>query len=158
VCREAPCVYTAHSLRTYASLRLPVYIRRLRDAYIRRGLRIYADSLRIYAESPSGKNMSSDCGDHTLSRRRRCDRTISKKWTFVHTENVLVTPSKFDHTVKSLFTPSKFLIIPSNFFHTIKISFTPLKFWFTPSKFGSHHQNFIHTQEWSCSHPGLPDF
>ena len=45
------------------------------------------DAVGDYA---SKKNMRND---HTT----RCDHTISKKWTFVHTENVLITPSTFDH-------------------------------------------------------------
>ncbi len=63
------------------------------------------DAVGDYA---SEKNMRND---HTT----RCDHTISKKWTFVHTENVLITPSTFDHNVKILLTPSNCLITPSTF-------------------------------------------
>ena len=44
------------------------------------------DGARGEASTPSEKNM---CIDHTI----RCDHTISKKWTFVHTE------ISFHHTI-----------------------------------------------------------
>ena len=40
----------------------------------------------------SGKNMRSDHTHGVITQ-------FPKKLTFVHTENVLITPSKFDHTV-----------------------------------------------------------
>jgi hypothetical protein len=48
-----------------------------------------------------------------------CDHTISKKWTFVHTENDLFTPSKFVHAIKKIV-------------HTVKIVLTL-------TRFSSHH-------------------
>ena len=80
---------------------------------------------------PSEKNM---WNDHTT----RCDYTISSKWTFDHTTNVL-TPSNLwshgiylVHTVKILFTPSNFFITPSNFL-------------ITPYTFCSHRSDVVHT-------------
>ena len=114
----------------------------------------------------SGKNM---WRHHTI----RCDHTISKKWTFVHTEisfhhtiNIWSHRKKFvhtinfqNHTVIILFTPSrcwshswKFCSHCLNFDHTIYfqghtgiIFFTPLRFYSHSGNFGSHHLNFVHT-------------
>ena len=66
----------------------------------------------------SGKNMWSD---HTM----RCDHTISKKWTFVHTE-MLFTPSNSQN-------------------HTVIILFTSSRCYSHSWNFGSHHLNFVHT-------------
>ena len=98
---------------------------------------------------PSEKNM---WNDHTT----RCDHSISSKWTFDHTKNVLITPSKFwshrqifDHTVYNWFTLWRFYshrqIVWSHrqifwshrihFVHTVQILFTPSNFLFTPSIF-----------------------
>jgi hypothetical protein len=115
---------------------------------------------------PSGKNM---WRHHTI----RCDHTISKKWTFVHTEisfdhtiNIWSHRKKFvhtinlqDHTVIILFTPCtcwshswNFCSHHLNFVHTINfqdhtviILFTPWRCWSHSWKFCSHHLNFVHT-------------
>ena len=114
----------------------------------------------------SGKNMWSD---HTI----RCDHTISKKWTFVHTEisfhhtikiwshrkKFVHTINFLDHTVIILFTPSvdhtlkKICSHHLNFDHTIYFQDHTVMILFTPSRFYSHscwnfvshHLNFVHT-------------
>ena len=106
---------------------------------------------------------------HTI----RWETTISKKWTFVHTEisfhhtiNIWSHRKKFvhtinfqDHTVIILFTPWrcwshswKFCSHHLNFVHTIyfqghtgTILFTPSRFYSHSGNFGSHHLNFVHT-------------
>ena len=107
----------------------------------------------------SEKNM---CIDHTI----RCDHTISKKWTFVHTEisfhhtiNIWSHRKNFDHTINFqyhtviiLITPSKFWSHRTKFVHTINfqnhtviILFTPSRCWSHSWKFCSHCLNFDHT-------------
>ena len=73
----------------------------------------------------SGKNM---CIDHTI----RCDHTISKKWTFHHTE------ISFHHTI-NIWSHRK------NFDHTINFQHHTVIILITPSKFWSHRKIFDHT-------------
>ena len=80
----------------------------------------------------SGKNM---WRHHTI----RCDHTISKKWTFVHTE------ISFDHTINIWSHRKKFVHTINLQDHTVIILFTPCTFWSHSWNFCSHHLNFVHT-------------
>ena len=107
----------------------------------------------------SQKNM---WNDHTT----RCDHTISSKWTFDHTKNVLITPSKFwshrqifYHTVKFLITlyincshRKDFIHTVKKFDHTVKFFDHTVYILFTPFRFYSHHQIFCSHHLFSRSH------
>ena len=87
----------------------------------------------------SGKNM---WRHHTI----RWETTISKKWTFVHTE------ISFHHTINIWSHRKKFVHTINFQDHTVIILFTPWRCWSHSWKFCSHHLHFVHTIHFANSH------
>ena len=79
---------------------------------------------------------------HTI----RWETTISKKWTFVHTE------ISFHHTI-NIWSHRKKIVHTINLQdHTVMILFTPWRCWSHSWKFCSHHLHFVHTIHFANSH------